>query len=216
MRRKVLSLGMALGVAVLSGCGAQPEHLDGQAIPAGGMPPPSTTPSAAPTPKTSATSSKPSSKPATSKTSSAPRVGQVIGPTGIGTLKIGSNLAQARATGLITGYQSPDGSLGCGYSKLKGAGDSGGEVTHSPKLGIVAIQAYGNMHTPEGITFGSTLDQVQETYPDFEPSEVDDTGRTGDGRGWAHASGKVNYRFTFSDDKVVELGLEHKNQDCYE
>ncbi|WIM95045.1 hypothetical protein ACTOB_007110 [Actinoplanes oblitus] len=123
---------------------------------------------------------------------------------------------QAKATGLITGYTTYDGPEGCGNSRLKGAGSSGGEITHSPRLGVVAIQAYGKMHTPEGIGFGSTMDQVRSAYPDFEGSDVDETERFGDGRAWAHASGKVNYRFTFDNDKVIELGLEHQNQDCYE
>lgn len=140
----------------------------------------------------------------------------MIGPTGLGTLKIGMTVSQAKATGLITNYEAYDGPEGCGYSKLKGAGGSAGAVTHSPQLGVVAIQGYGKMHTPEGIGLGDTLDEVKQTYSDFEASDVDETERTGDGRAWAHAAGKVNYRFTFDNDKLTELGLEHQNQDCYE
>ncbi|BCJ44057.1 hypothetical protein GCM10010168_08700 [Actinoplanes ianthinogenes] len=142
---------------------------------------------------------------------------RTIGPTGLGALKIGMTLAQATATGLITGYENYDGPEACGNSHLKGAPESpAGAVTHSPRLGVVAIQAYGDMQTPEGIGFGSTLDQVRAAYPSFEGSDIDEPERTGDGRAWARASGAVNYRFTFDNDKVIELGLEHKDQDCYE
>jgi hypothetical protein len=216
MRRTALTLGIALGVAVLSGCASTPEHLDGQAIPVGARPT-SAKPSATAkvsTPAPAGSSTRPTTP--TSKASPSRTTSQVIGPTGIGALKIGMSLNQAKTTGLITRYQTPDGDVGCGYSKLKGSGGSDGGVTHSRTLGVVAIQAYGKMRTPEGITFGSTMQQVEEAYPDFEPSEVDDTVHAGAGRASAHASGHVNYRFTFSDDQVVELGLEHDQQDCYE
>jgi hypothetical protein len=221
MRRAPAIAGVMAGLFVASACSSAPERLDGQAGPVGGSSPsPSVDSSPAPPPSPSSppsasSSPSPSSASPTSKTPTSPAANRlVLGPTGLGKLKIGMTRAQAEASGLITDIDG--GSEGCGAATLKA--DPDGTVTYSPNLGVIAIPAYGRIATPEGIRIGSTLKQVQATYDDFEGSDVDETGNFNNGRGWAGGDdgNKVRYRFHFRDGEVEYLGLEHDDQDCYE
>ncbi|MFC7757374.1 hypothetical protein ACFQY4_04330 [Catellatospora bangladeshensis] len=82
------------------------------------------------------------SVPATAAPTATALAGPVLGPYGLGRLRLGQTRPEALATGEIGGV---DGSGGCGPVELKAAPaaevESSG-VTFSDRLGMVAIHAY--------------------------------------------------------------------------
>lgn len=226
MQRNIPIAGAIVGLALLTGCGPSVQHLDGPAVPVGAAS--SSSAAAANGPSSSPAASHPvtpSAVPGPSRSVSGapqPQPGKtaatdpVLGPTALGKLRIGMTVSEARATGLIVGYR--DGGTACGSSTLRGAPTGAGMVVHSPRRGVVAISAYGSTRTPEGIGIGSALDEVKRAYADLSPSEADDTLNRGSGRLWAnlHDGDKVGYRMMIRGKMVVELAIEHVDQDCYE
>ncbi|GIF09529.1 hypothetical protein [Actinoplanes siamensis] len=218
MRRTITALATAIALSLpVTACNDAPRHVAGDAAPVGALPQASATSTPVATKPHVTPASKGTSPPAagTSRPSTAtsrPPAASVLGPTGLGALRIGMTAAQAQATGLIAGYR--DGGTSCSSSHLKNHPDA--VVVHSPRKGVVSIPAYGQLHTPEGVRVGSTMKQVRAAYDDLRPSEVDDTITAGSGRAWAAATTTVNYRFMFRNNKVTGLWLEIKGQDCYE
>ncbi|MBB4753249.1 hypothetical protein [Actinoplanes lobatus] len=212
MRRTILIIATAAGVAAAAGCAGSPQRLDGQASPAGAATPaPPSATTAAPAASPSATPSSASPKP--SKTSRTPTTA-VLGPTGFGKLSIGMSIKAAAATGEVDATGT-----GCGSAPLKSANDADVTVVYSDR-GLLYIPAYGRVATPEGIRIGSTYAQVDRAYSDFILRAIDAEGGF-NGSGTAFAGEKdghegVHYRFAFKDSKVVELALEHDDQNCYE
>ncbi|MEV6350627.1 hypothetical protein [Actinoplanes sp. NPDC051851] len=214
MRRTVvLGIAVALSLAV-TGCSETPEKVDGTAAPVGTP----TSASAAPTvslPAT-ATTQTTTEPPATTTeptavTTATTSTSLVFGPVGWNGLNIGMTVAQAKATGQIKNYKATE---GCAQSQLKGATGDDGTVIHSPTLGIIAIQAYGKMHTPEGIAIGSTVKQVKAAYPNLDDDILAEFGRA---FATVSGSGDAHYRFEFnSSNKIENLWLEHESQNCYE
>ena len=208
-------LGAIIVLALPAGCTSAVPHLDGEAAPVSGSP--SSTVAASlspPPPSVTASSAAPSASTKPTPGRATPS-GLVIGPTGLGKLKIGMTVKQAKASGMIASYEASD---HCGYSRLRNAPADQGAVTHSNKLGVIAISGYSNMRTPEGIRIGSTLNEVRRAYDDLAPSVVDRTLTTGSGRLWTdtHDGNNVSYRMSVRNFKVTELGLERAHQDCYE
>ncbi|AEV81159.1 hypothetical protein ACWT_0145 [Actinoplanes sp. SE50] len=216
MRRTIATLTAVAGLSLaLTGCTRKPDVVSGEAAPIGGIVSATTTPP--PAAAGSPTTTTPTTKPAvrvvsTGNTDPAPAKRLILGPDGLSALKIGMTAQDALATGMIVGYHA---STACTTSHLKGHDDA--VVQHSPGKGIIAISAYGDIRTPEGIHLGSTLEEVMKAYGKrFKPSEVDGTVQSRTGRAWATSTDLVNYRFFVKKDKVVELEVEHAHQDCYE
>ena len=140
--------------------------------------------------------------------------GAVLGPDGLGALKIGQSTTQAYATGDIS---KPIGPAACVvYARLAGSGSFVG--TEDPtglvvfgKHGIAAIYAYGTMATPQGIRLGSTAAEVRRAYPNGVLNT--DTDRMNVA---ANAAGTTEYRIVVQNDKVVELAIQARPNGCYE
>ncbi|MEV8510728.1 hypothetical protein [Dactylosporangium sp. NPDC051484] len=195
----------ALTSALLLAACASPEHETGDAAPAG---------TAAPT-----TSAPAVSAPAASAlaASSAPAAGaeDVLGPNGIGALRLGMTKEQALATGIVTAFTPPD-LKGCMGGHLKGAPGDTGTVVLSKSQGLVSVDAYGStIHTPEGARIGMTRDELTRTYGDWQP--LDGDGVVKDGRGYARARGNdlARYRIVTVNGKVTELSLMLVDDGCY-
>jgi hypothetical protein len=180
----------------------------------------------APTPSTAtpapATTAPPSSAvPAPTPTAAveAEPAAPVLGPDGLGSLRLGMTRDQAEATGLVEPFRNEPSSTQCLWSSaLTGAPAGEGTVLHSETLGVATIDAYPGVQTPEGITFGSSLAAVESAYPGLvlhDPG-FDQNSRTG--RGYAPVPGNSGavYRIVFDDATVVALTLQYGRQDCYE
>ncbi|MEU8183849.1 hypothetical protein AB0B86_24150 [Micromonospora sp. NPDC049047] len=200
---------------LVAGC-ATPAHQDGNAAPAG-SPDPTTsaattgTPASStpPTPSASSTPSTPSVRPSSSATTSAPLV---LGPDGIGSLKLGMTRQQATATEMLRPFATTG---RCGTATLRAAPFEEGAVTLSPTLGIAAISAWSGIKTPEGLRIGMSSAEMLRIYPAYRPAENADAANA---RGYATTPGnnKASYRIATRNGKVTALALQLKNQDCYE
>lgn len=228
MRRTIMVLVAAAGVAVTTGCADSPQRVAGEAGPDGAASPaPSKSPevTGGSSPPSSPSAGPPSS-PSTSKTSTPPKKSSkpafqrvigpadVLGPTGLGRLQIGMTKAAAEATGMVW---AGEGDRDCGSWYLKQSVQDEAGVGWSSR-GVVSIAAYGRIATPEGIRIGSTLDQVERAYDDLTGIAADrDGGSWGDGPGLAGQQdeyGNVHYRFLFVDGAVVKMILEHDQPRC--
>ncbi|MEV4130015.1 hypothetical protein [Nocardia sp. NPDC049707] len=101
---------------------------------------------------------------APASTTTLPPVPTVLGPLGFGKLRLGMSRSEAEATGEIATFDDTDDPPGCGRYTAR-AGWQG----FTNKGEIVAIMP-GRLpiRTPEGITVGSTVDEVRATYPALE------------------------------------------------
>jgi hypothetical protein len=198
------------GVLLLTGlmagaCSPGVERLDGQAAPAGiaapSTPPPATTAASTTKPSTS-----PSSSPSTSKASPIQQR-LVLGPDGLGGLKLRMTREQAEATGLIEGYEVEDFTGNCGIARLRSTGDG---VHFTPGLGLSSIDAPDGVRTPQGIRIGSTLNELQQTYPSWED--------LGTGYGWVKVPGnsRNSFRIDVRNSKVSYITLTTEGQKCVE
>jgi hypothetical protein len=186
----------------LTACAASPEHMSGDAAPAGAAATsPSTTPSATPSTAPSTPSAAPSS--------TASKEPVRLGPLGYGALRLGMTKEQALATGLLTPFVDSE---GCDGAPIKAGG---GQALLSPTLGIAAIQAGAKVATPEGVQIGTSLSALRRAYPGWKSA-------TGDGdedaRGYAAVPGnsKAQYRIETRSSKVSSVTLQLVAQNCYE
>ena len=224
-------LGAILCVTLAAGCTAGPQRVGGDAAPAGASssaPAPSSTPTTAPstTPSATATTAEPpppsrSSAPASTTAKPAPTPSEtpapsVLGPNGLGALRLGMTVEQAEATGLIVAFPGGTGS-GCTQTHLRAGPEA--NVYYTKSLGIEIIDAYAGIRTPEGIRIGSSLAAVRAAYPDWYSVDAgSDAEKYSNGRGYAKVpgNGKAYYRIFIRDLKVQELTLQHRSQNCYE
>jgi hypothetical protein len=181
---------------------------------------PSLTPDVVPTPTAASTTAEApaSSVPPPADVTSA-SAAPVLGPDGLGSLRLGMTRDQAEATGLVEPFRNEPSSTQCLWSSaLTGAPAGEGTVLHSETLGVATIDAYPGVQTPEGITFGSSLAAVESAYPGFvlhDPG-FDQNSRTGRGYAPVPGNSEAVYRIAFTDATVVELTLQYGKQDCYE
>lgn len=161
--------------------------------------PASSTPSASPSP---------SARPSSSATTTA----LVLGPNGLGSLKLGMSREQATATGMLRPFA--DYRHECALAQLRPAPADKGNVNHSRTLGIATIDAYGSITTPEGARIGMSSADMLRIYPGWTAADGDATN----GRGFAKTPGnsKAVYRIESVKGIVVQLTLQYANQNCYE
>jgi hypothetical protein len=202
MMKRVVPLAGVLACVLLAAACSPVKHQSGEAAPAGSPAQTTAAPTARP-PTTTPPTSSPPSAPATSE----PRL---LGPNGYGTLKLGMTERQARATGLLTDYTGK----ACTFAYLRDASTGEGLVwLSSANRGIIAIEAWGDVETPEGVHIGMSGADMRRAYPGWQSV---DPGST-DGRGYAAtANGAAIYRIVVANGKVSELTLQHPHQDCYE
>jgi hypothetical protein len=198
MRAVALTFAIAC-TALVTACSTPVQRMDGLAEPAGSPGPAGS----APATPVSSTSAVPSAV--------------VLGPAGLGGLTLGMTREQAAATGLVAPFTQQNGpGESCAWvSHLRDAPAAIGSVHHSNAMGIAAIEAYGDIATPQGIKVGSKLADVRRAYPKW--SDLSGSGAA-DGRGPVPVpgNGKAVYRIALEDGAVVELTLQFADQDCYE
>ncbi|WP_329107939.1 hypothetical protein OG792_05485 [Micromonospora sp. NBC_01699] len=196
---------------LVAACSSPVEHQAGDAAPAG-SPAPTTGAPTATTPASPAPSvpSAPSA-PASSGDTTAPLV---LGPNGIGSLKLGMTRQQATATGLLIADEDNSNGEGCVPYHLRANSTGNGVVSLSRNLGIAAIDAYGSIKTPEGVRIGMSSADMLRIYPGWTAADGDATN----GRGHAKAPGNDSavYRIATQNGTVIELTLQYAKQDCYE
>jgi hypothetical protein len=221
MRRTVAVVVAAVaGLAILTGCGGQPQRLDGAATPVGAVH--GTTAAAGASPSAAGAVPAKASESAQDDDSESAQAGDsersagggsalVLGPDGVGDLKLGMSLQAALGTGLLTGKSAVDpGGCDAGY-RLKSTANS--VIWFSADKKIIAIGA--EAATPEGITVGSSRADVKRAYPKY--NQVSDPEPM-DGRGLAAVPGnsKAQFRIMIEDDKVTSVTLQSTEQGCYE
>jgi len=176
---------------------------------------PSPSLSVSPSPATPS-SRAPTSPPAAKKSTSPAAIRTVVlGPSGLGKLKLGMTTKQATATGLIAPWKKTQNNTDCSQETdlLAGPGGQGGAtgfVYYSTAMGVQIIDGYPGVRTPEGIRFGSTRAQVQKAYADGQEYEGFRFYTKVPGNDHAY------YRIEIENGKVVDITLQHENQTCYE
>jgi hypothetical protein len=228
--RTGLTGALLLTALAATGCAPAVERLDGQAAPAGittpttstpaatpavttpaGTPPAGTTPAGTTTSGTT-TSGAPSRSPSAS-TVLPPRFRLVLGPDGLGGLRLRMTREQAEATGMIEGYEVEDFIGNCGVSRLRGFGNT---VYFTPGLGLSSIHAPDGVRTPEGIRAGSTVKELKAAYPTWEAILTGDDDAHD--YGWVDTPGnsKNAYRIDVKGGKVRSIALATEGQKCIE
>ena len=136
----------------------------------------------------------------------------VLGPDGLGPLRLGMSRDQAEATGLVPPFWNENPSGPCAWrSQLVGSPADAGIVLDSETLGIATIDAYAGVRTPEGIGLGSSRAEVESAYPNVYVNEHYQRGSA-----LVPGNDAAMYRIAFRDSVVVELTLQFLDQDCYE
>jgi hypothetical protein len=128
-----------------------------------------------------------------------------IGPVGYLGLRLGMNSGTAEATGLLVPDQPP--TQGCqGYDyRTQPTGPDQHAVLISASYGIASITGRPDAVTPEGISAGSTEEDVKRAYP---------AATQASGQWLASATATAQYVFTLQDQAVAEIRLEFKTHDC--
>jgi hypothetical protein len=211
----LLSAGLLAG-----GCASPVSRVAGAAAPVTGSSSAVPTPAASPTrasspdPAYEPTEGPAGSIPATPTAGASP----VLGPDGLGKLRLGMTRSEATATGLIADWDVSG--AGCVTTHLLAAAgkDPGndGLIYNVNTYGVGIIDAYGKVSTPQGIRLGSSSAAMLRAYPDWR--NVADPDAKSDGRGVAAVPGNSEavYRIVTSKGKVVQLTLQVRDQDCYE
>ncbi|MCP2165707.1 hypothetical protein [Goodfellowiella coeruleoviolacea] len=145
----------------------------------------------------------------------------VLGPDGLGALRLGMAEDQASATGLIR--VQGEATSQCSNAVLVGQPTdqrtAENFVAISAKLGVAIISVTDPaVRTPEGIGLGSTLDQVKAAYPG-SASAFDDPSFADQRRTNIPVPGSTHgavYRVQASGDTVDSLALQLSDQDCTE
>jgi hypothetical protein len=139
---------------------------------------------------------------------------RVLGPKGVGALKLGMTRKQAEKTKLVKKRKSSGQGGRCDTNyKLTGTKRTA-VVFYSKKLGIASITAYPGLATPQGIKLGSSAKAVKKAYPDWR--SLTDEGLTGRGLAKVPGNKKARYNISISRGKVTHLQLQLRNQNCYE
>jgi hypothetical protein len=143
---------------------------------------------------------------------------RTLGPFGLGALYLGMTPDQIRATHLVSDFDNPTSGNGCTWAQIKSVpkdstGAEKGAIAISPDLGLIAINAWDGISTPQGIRLGDTYAQVHAAYPKWSGIE----GHTGHGLVAAPGNSDAKYRIDIADNgKVLSLTLQTTFQDCYE
>ena len=125
----------------------------------------------------------------------------MLGPYGWQTLELGMDAGTAAGLGMFvdTPMPTPDGACE-GWDAVGAAAIETALI--SPTLGVAAIVPRSDavIHTPEGMTYGWTVDQVAAAYPDFDPADAHlDNGVTVEAIG----NSQGRYRLQFGDDDTL-------------
>ncbi|MFE7117104.1 hypothetical protein ACFU99_17005 [Streptomyces sp. NPDC057654] len=130
--------------------------------------------------------------------------GGVLGPDGYKSLHLGQSERAAEQTGLLVDKK---GGGGCSVYHLRpseGKPNPGGGVFIESRKGVAMITGTDRIHTPEGVTMGTSLDRVKAAYPRLK--KIDDWIFETPVPGARHGQ---RYRIAFDDqDQVSDFALE--------
>lgn len=140
----------------------------------------------------------------------------VLGPDGLGALKLGMSKKAAEGTGVISGFADLDKQVFSGCPARAETKSGGGIVLWSTRLGIATIEAPAGVKTAEGIGVGSSRESVRRAYPSWRG--IDGTPPNDEGRGLVPVPGNRDavYRIDVQNGKVRSITLQFAQQDCYE
>jgi hypothetical protein len=212
MNRRALGLAL-LPIALVAGCSSKVPHADGPAGPVTA----STTAAPAPPSVTlyPVATTPPTSTPASRATAHGPLV---LGPDGLGPLKLHMTSKQAAATGLIDGWRQGLVPWGCRLQAHLLSGDNESLVGFDDKDGVEVITAPLGISTPQGIHDGSTKAQVIKAYPSWTSFEGREAGHPqADGRGDVFVPGnhKAVYEIVTAGGRVTSIVLYTVPQYCF-
>jgi hypothetical protein len=147
---------------------------------------------------------------------SSPGAQVVLGPDGLGPLKLGMTADQAAGSSVVSGlrtFPGPDNTSSCQGIYLKAVTNRDAQAVDgyvSVKYGVVAIWAPQGVRTPEGIGIGSTLSATQAAYPGLT---------AGQGGPVVAVPGNSTAYYQFAYDPgsniVVRVSLVAMNQNCF-
>lgn len=133
-----------------------------------------------------------------------------IGPDGYRDVRLNMTISDAVATGQVA---PTEGGSGCeSFEMFDENGAHLGFVWAGDNGVIVTISPVGQVYTPEGITIGSTLDDIAATYPDVETAEHE-----GVPYAYAPVPDNPNAVYTMElaeDDTVVTVQLQDVDDPC--
>jgi hypothetical protein len=140
-----------------------------------------------------------------------------LGPDGLGKVKLGATEAEVSAAGGKIS-DSNQGVAACPKTadltlkSIKTPSDLIVSMSISTKYGVTVIGALADMHTPEGITAGSTLDAAKKAYPQL----TNTSGAPDNGQFVTPVLGNSNakYRMGIFQGKVNSLELVLNTNDC--
>lgn len=140
----------------------------------------------------------------------------VLGPDGLGALKLGMSKEEAKATNMISDFVKLNQQAFASCPARARLKDDGGAVWWSTRLGVAAIVSPMDVKTAEGIGVGSSLASVSQAYPSWR--EIAGTASTDEGRGLVPVPGNpdAKYRIAVQNGKVRSITLQLAGQNCYE
>jgi hypothetical protein len=135
----------------------------------------------------------------------------VLGPTGIGGLRLGQSLVDAMATEMLGGLVAV--AAGCARYRLKVDGPVEGNYVLLSSDEKVQSFVSDSVRTPEGVGPGATVPQVRAAYPALDETDVDASGRA-----TVPVPGvpRAIYGFSFDgeDNTVGQVVLEREEHSC--
>lgn len=138
----------------------------------------------------------------------------VLSDTGIGELKLGMSVAEAKETGLIGKRVSPTGELCDQYS-----GNDGVEYAYFSDDELIVIYTDPKIRLDSGIGVGDTYEDLKSAYGD---QVLPDAGFARAYVEAPQAPFPTSYRLELSDEYaerdsvIMSIGLEAVNPGCYE
>lgn len=129
----------------------------------------------------------------------------VLGPDGYKGLELGQSEQEAVDTGLLVDRQQPQDCIFYRLRPEEGKPNPGGGVFVDPNLGVVMIGGTDLIETPEGVGFGTALDEVRESYPGLQQQPGSDFVYETD------VPGHPELQYTFAVDEgelVSDFGIE--------
>ena len=129
----------------------------------------------------------------------------VLGPDGYKDLELGQSEQEAVDTGLLVDREQPGDCIFYRLRPEEGKPNPGGGVFIDPHLGVVMIGGTDKIRTPEGVGFGTPLQEVRESYPDLQQQPGSDFVYETD----VPEHPELQYTFAVDEGELVsDFGLE--------
>ncbi|MDR6321503.1 hypothetical protein [Actinoplanes couchii] len=143
----------------------------------------------------------------------------VLGPDGLGGLKLGTPMAVAVESGLLAVDSLSAARMVCNDEyKVAAAGSAESPVVFDIHRVLVSLVAFPGVATPEGDGLGSSVTAVRKAYPDLQMVPESDFGAASGGS-WGFVSvpgnDRAGYYFGVLDDRVARIKLQLDRTDCH-